>query len=560
MISRRQGFLLRGFAVFAFLSASAASAAEFFVSISGNDSQDGRSEQRAWRTIQKANEVLEAGDMVIIGAGTYNEAIEPRNSGTGANARITYRAAVAGTAIVTGGFNLSGRDFLTISGIDIDAKGYYARLDNTRHVTIENSVMWGVQQNPGISMSSASYAILRNNQINGTNERYLDLIRVHGNAHHNLLQDNYLEQASHTLIQITGSSNFDDSDPRFNIFRGNIYVSDFHHCVTVVYGAHSNVFERESYLRCGSGKETPKLEFKHYSGGAQGEAWHAWQPNGIYRFNLVMRSGSYGDEEHIASFGGVSSRQDSGRIQRTLANRIYHNTFVDNYGVVVRLGAWCQDGTCAGVEYGHNEFKNNLFHNNGGSQSVFGKVVARYTFFGGAPVSEGDLWSGNLVSGNANDVVMWNGEPYTWDEAADNVLASQVHFSRNHFGDPMFTDAQNLDFSLRNGSDAEDAGVVLTRTTSAGSGRSVSVEDARYFIDGFGIVKGDTIRIGEEIVTVVGTNYSKNIIDVDRSISWSPSAAVSFPYDGTAPDIGARESALSQRRPRPPVLTLTAAP
>ena len=52
--------------------------------------------------------------------------------------------------------------------------------------------------------------------------------------------------------------------------------------------------------------------------------------------------------------------------------------------------------------------------------------------------------------------------------------------------------------------------------------------------------KGDLIMIGPNTVRV--TQVSGNTLTIDRSISWSAGAPVSYPYTGSAPDMGALES------------------
>ena len=71
---------------------SAASAADYYVSPSGNDANNGTSVSSAWRTIAKANGVLRAGDTLYMRGGEYvDDPIVPGPSGR-AGSPIVYTA------------------------------------------------------------------------------------------------------------------------------------------------------------------------------------------------------------------------------------------------------------------------------------------------------------------------------------------------------------------------------------------------------------------------------------------------------------------------------------
>ena len=71
---------------------SAASAADYYVSPSGNDANNGTSVSSAWRTIAKANGVLRAGDTLHMRGGEYvDDPIVPSASGR-SGSPIVYTA------------------------------------------------------------------------------------------------------------------------------------------------------------------------------------------------------------------------------------------------------------------------------------------------------------------------------------------------------------------------------------------------------------------------------------------------------------------------------------
>lgn len=87
-------------------SAPAAQAATYYVSMAGNDSNTGTL-ALPFRTIQKAANLMRAGDTCLIRAGTYRETITPANSGA-SGAPITFDVYPNERAIITGATIISG--------------------------------------------------------------------------------------------------------------------------------------------------------------------------------------------------------------------------------------------------------------------------------------------------------------------------------------------------------------------------------------------------------------------------------------------------------------------
>ena len=111
-------------------------------------------------------------------------------------------------------------------------------------------------------------------------------------------------------------------------------------------------------------------------------------------------------------------------------------------------------------------------------------------------------------------------------------------------GDPM--DATLPDLRIRPNSPCKDQGTYLAVITSAsGSGTTFTVDDAGYFMDGWGVphVQGDLIQLfgttQRARCTVV--DYTTNTITVDQSLTWVQNQGVCLSYAGSAPDIGAYE-------------------
>jgi hypothetical protein len=147
-----------------------------------------------------------------------------------------------------------------------------------------------------------------------------------------------------------------------------------------------------------------------------------------------------------------------------------------------------------------------------------------------------------------------NGESMQWWQSNHPEL-----FANTLESAPMYADESAHDFHLRPSSPAIDAGTFLTRTTDAGTGDVLQVEDAGYFYDGFQIAgeQGDTIQLeGDSAVAVVTkVDYATNTLTLDRSLSWAANQGVALRYNGSAPDIGAYETGGGKAPPSPPVLS-----
>ncbi|MDA0813639.1 MAG: right-handed parallel beta-helix repeat-containing protein [Verrucomicrobia bacterium] len=84
-----------------FVSCSAVSGAEtYYVTVSGSDGDSG-SETQPWRSLGKAAAAARAGDIVLVGAGVYNEVLKPSRSGT-VDAWIEFAAKPGEVAVIDG--------------------------------------------------------------------------------------------------------------------------------------------------------------------------------------------------------------------------------------------------------------------------------------------------------------------------------------------------------------------------------------------------------------------------------------------------------------------------
>ncbi len=81
--------------------ARAASAAEFHVSVTGNDNNDG-SAAKPYKTISKAARIAQPGDAITVHEGIYRERVTPPRGGQSDAQRIVYRAATGEKVVIKG--------------------------------------------------------------------------------------------------------------------------------------------------------------------------------------------------------------------------------------------------------------------------------------------------------------------------------------------------------------------------------------------------------------------------------------------------------------------------
>ena len=164
---RRGGSLIAATALMSLFFAGAARATTYYVDkTTGSDSNAGTSISTAWTTIGKANATLKAGDTVYVRAGTYNEIIEPYQSGA-SGAPITYQNYQGETVTVRGE---TGQPNIVAIGAKVNgtwnAKSYVVVDGFTiRHINPTSTSSRPILV--FVNDSSSSYNVIRNCTIQG---------------------------------------------------------------------------------------------------------------------------------------------------------------------------------------------------------------------------------------------------------------------------------------------------------------------------------------------------------------------------------------------------------
>jgi len=484
----------------------------------------GNGDKTAYKSLNEAASVADAGDTVYLREGTYNEQLAPQNSGTADNP-IVFKSYNSENARISGeslspAIIISDKSYLIIEDLEISGVNRWLYALNAHHNTIRNNTFGGAHDSAGSSKTGlffqeATYNKITGNVIDYSTQDNLSLIK----SDYNLVEDNTITNSEHALWTIKcGNKNVLRNNYFHNASQkiGEIYDCDdvgfdhefFIHDATKYNLVENNVFAKTS---------------TYYSPSGGNGIQYAGQ-NGIIRFNVFY--------DNNVGFG---LQYYSPEALYTKHNRIYHNTFYKNH--------------CGGIatndpsnaDYSDNIFVNNILSKNqecGGSlpyQLVYRDGLDGFLF------DTNDITSGDALPDNVIGAWQGSGNTLQWHETSYPAL-----FANNREQDPKFTDEDQHDFTLMDTSPMIDSGRFLTTTTSSGSGDTISVEDPGYFYDGFGISgeTGDEIQLegSSDTLVIVSINYASKEITVNKSTNWTSGQGVSIKYLGKSPDIGAFES------------------
>lgn len=480
--------------------------AEFFVDqahAAANDNNAGTTNS-PWKTFSKANATLRAGDTIYIKAGVYDSHVAPANSGSAA-ARITYEG--LGNVVVsnaTRGVYLVNRSYVTVRGIAFTYLDNFLRIENGHRNVIVNCSFVGMRGNQWSGSRIANSSTY--NQITNcifakwgyfTADDIGSILDI-GNessttdqTRFNLLQDCALYHAGHHVLGLFGNHNV----IRNNYFHNENWYNGFGNRNLYLHG-HDGVSGRnllEGNRIAFSGEPVDNI-------GATGMLLTS--RSNIVRFNSFYENNT----------AGLSMSITASYLTSPQYNSIYHNTFYRN-------------GWLTGSNVGNEKKSGLAFAIYSGTLTIVSNAIKNNLFFGN-PKSYG-AYRVNLT----DQIFAGN-----WEQA----------------GDPLFEDSSSSDpanralpdLRLKPGSPCIDRGVALTTITSAsGSGNTFTVRDAKYFMDGWGIIEGDLIQLHGTFTRarVTHVDYAANLLTVVPSVTWTQNQGLTISYFGTAPDAGAHE-------------------
>jgi parallel beta-helix repeat protein len=544
----------------------------YYVSPQGNDSNPGTKES-PFKTIQKAASAAYAGDVTLIQAGIYYEDVKPLRSGKPGK-YITYQNMGDGEVIIDAENGTRG------GCIEIDNKGYlqFIRLTVRGANSYENWPRAGISMTDGANHIILDKITAYNNYvgimahggetplsfITVKNSKTFSPVNNTGNIHYGILFykkvlsskiiNNHVaytlpEDQSYGIEISTDYPGVQDNGARQISVIGN--EVDHNESQGIHTWNAVGVLIRGNYLhdngatgiQIENGSENIVIENNLSENNAQkyefeAGAWIDDTKNAVVR-NNILRKNKIGltitDSERVIIHDNFIYLNNRGAenlynvagaiVDGSDANiSITQNTFYKNGVTGMERGAVnfaFSNHTCADIV-----FKNN----------IVAQTVNRVDFL---QDSCSDFVSDfNDFYNTRPTAFEWNLKRVGW--ATYRTISKQDAHSLTK--NPLFANPSTFIFSLKPTSPLIGKGAILARAVSSGSGNTVIVTNAGYFSDGFGIGTGDLIVVGGNLVSIIAIDYAKNSLTINRTISWNKNDAISFPFTGMAPNMGASKT------------------
>ena len=429
-----------------FLVAAPLSAATYYVSQGGSDSNAG-TQLQPFLTIQKGMNTAQAGDTVMVGAGTYEEDIRSARSGT-SNAMITVDGqgvAQVRALILTHGF-LQVKS-LTIAGSTISSLIYMDR--NADHCVISNNIidaaytpglrlmLWNAPDTKPFGNAGSDNLVISNTFRHSKGEA--GGITVFGDR--NLIKGNtFRDSDTVDWLRVWGRTNTVVGNTFTNHFEsgGVPGHSDFFQVFGPAYGAQGIVIEQNTIIKMGS----PNAQLCMISPGNQAEIRDITFRNNL--FVDVPRKANIGARDvkwHNNTFIRCASADSVVLSFYVGTNSIYTNLVANSAhggqalnNVFLDCGPFTNFGSISGEKLGWYGFDRRLTN-----------VVADYNF----------VAKNNYQPVAQDDEQIPIGDPTRW-----NWMAWWEPHGING-GNPGFFSISDLNFHLREGSILRNKGIPL---------------------------------------------------------------------------------------------------
>jgi hypothetical protein len=412
---------------------STGSGTTYYVATAASNASDSNpgTEAQPFKTLAKAANTVQPGGMVLVKAGTYNEALSPQRSGT-AGAMIIFKAYPGDVVRLTQGVNLSAADYIRIEGFDITGtsadkpgvaiQNYYASTIRRGIQVVNNHIhnCRGPNFGRGVDGYSVSDLLIEGNEINDNENTavFVDGQNARTNNVNIVVRNNYIHYNGQDGIHPTGQQ-FVIENNRI----GNQFHTASHQDAIEVYGPMDGLVIRNNLI------------------------WDTTQNIYLSAENSFIRNVEVlGNVVWSQNYTGQSiTGLNVGPNVADITNlRVEGNTFANVRCVLTDSYAQQTSYRITGLSVNNNIFYKTLFSNS---------VVADFPF------------DYNLFYYPSASILSWKGTYFsTVTSFRTSYPTKQVHGVQ---ADPMFVNAAAYDLHLSvSTSPAIDAGMAITGLSS----------------------------------------------------------------------------------------------
>ncbi len=522
--------LKRFFILFIFVIglAETISGTNYYISPNGVDTNNGLSPSAPFKTITAAAIKVIAGDTVFISGGTYTERVTPNSSGK-PNALIVFkRYENTGDVVLTTpqpdipnetklyAFILTGRDYIVIDGIDFKDCNGWIYMDKANHNTVMDCSFDGSRVYSSLKINNGSWnKVIACKFIKAVDITWkgwepakgADFITIWRDSHYNIIEGCHFGHIPHDCIGIHGR------EPALTATHNIIRNCVFDNPTWKAIGLHKTEYTLVENNIC-FGDAANFLQFEAQKVIMRRNLFYRYHdtPKGLPEigFRGVMRIQSVKDEYSCPNLAQH--------------NRIYNNLFYGNERVITNFSVK--------LPVFDNIFKNNIFYKNHQTVLISNagyKNESRNYFFG------------NVLFGTCTgeQLITLQKDKFSLKDAQRNLPDL---YSGNIETGPKFISEAAGDFRLSPGSPCIDKGEALTTAKGGGKGNIITADDPLYFCDGYGLIGGDTVRIGKNPpLTIRKIDYNSGMIILSGKAKWKDGDPVNLSFKGSAPDIGPYE-------------------
>ena len=532
----------------------------YYVNGTYGDDSDSGTINEPWKTLNKANSTLLAGDTVHIRAGIYTNSINPQNTGS-AGQRIVYQnygnesVCILGDYMIfdaryiANGLYLKDKQYISVTGIDFSKaitessshRRRWFHLENVDNILIKDCVFMNGEEDFRYAMSiiyGMSNSVFDGCSWDASNtdvdsDTQHDLLNVMDNIDHNLWTNCYFGNVSHNEVY------FSTDYAEYNVFYNTIFSNKWRHAITTRFGpvllencVFDNIGERCDecpwfYDRCTANR----IPASFYP--------HALQKS-IFRHNVFYNS------DIPINLGG--------QFRDTEYNWIYHNTAYNSLG---HDGVNTHRGTLLNaMGGGTTKVQKNSIINNIFAESEHNRQMEAYNYEDAAYDPINNIIAYNIVYDKETNEIRWGRQTGTVQFVENNH--DDWIAGTNIVEDPSFTNPENAVFTLNSNSPAINAGRYITLTDGSGTNsETFKCDDVYWVFSGpnppwninYPGIQADRIYFQQSDnswveKTVVGIDYNTKTITLDAPASWNDNTPVYYKkFNGSAPDLGAYEFA-----------------